>query len=189
MFDKIIKIMNYFSSLLLLLLLSFPASFHETRLLTNNVLQQFRVSKTLVLTFDHFFQGKGAGDHFVSNNEPVYYHIITPLEKNDYSMFRYDLTGFSYGSIQPIDTTWCGYNNNQVFINHAVNINQNENRYKLNVKSYYRKDGHLVLYFGPIKKSINGFELYYQGHYYRYQKGLDLEKYKVIVGHTEHYLP
>ena len=117
----------------------------------------------------------------------MYYHIITPLHKSDHVMFRYDLTGYSYGEVQPIDITWCGYNYNKPTINRASNVNRNENLYKLPLRSYYKKDGTLILSFGPIYRYCNGFELYYQGHFRNnHGKGLEREKYRIIVRYIDH---
>ena len=42
-----------------------------------------------------------------------YYHIITPLKKNDHVMYRFDLIGYAYGVGLPLDLTWVGYNYNK----------------------------------------------------------------------------
>ena len=104
-------------------------------------------------------------------------------------MFRFDLNGYAYGIGKPLDVTWVGYNYKGVPEPiHSCYINRNEDLYKLPVKAYYKGDGSLVLNFGPINRYCNGYELYYQGHYQNYNNGLEREKYKVVVTHSEHNL-
>ena len=177
-----------FSGLLFLLLLALSIESRFMRILTDLNEEKYRVPKTLVLTFDHCAQSLEALDPFIGTNKPVYYHIVTPLQRGDHVMFRYDLVGFSYGAVQAMDITWCGYNGNNPFVAKVVNVNRNENLYKLPLKSYYKKDGTLVLSFGPINRYCNGFELYYQGHYRKYRKGLDRDQYKIIVSYNDHEL-
>ena len=38
-----------------------------------------------------------------------YYHIRTPDTAGNSEMFRYDLTGYSYGIARPLSFTWVGY--------------------------------------------------------------------------------
>ena len=99
-------------------------------------------------------------------------------------MYRFDLTGYAFQLKKPLDITWVGYN----YINvdrpvHDFIFNLYESVYKITIKQYYRKNGRLVLYFGPIGRHRNGFELYYQGHYANWKKGLELENYRVIATH------
>lgn len=67
--------------------------------------------RKLVFNFDHCKQANEVGDPQQVGNEhaPVYYHFITPLKRQDYVMFRYDLIGYAYGAAQPLDITWVGY--------------------------------------------------------------------------------
>ena len=104
-------------------------------------------------------------------------------------MFRFDLTGYSYGIAKPLDIIWCGYNYRNVptpFREYIKNVHESEQDF--DIKQYYQKDGRLVLYFGPIDRYRNGFELYYQGHYRKYRKGLDRDQYKIIVSYNDHEL-
>ena len=111
------------------------------------------------------------------------------MKKEDTTMYRFDLTGYAYGIGKPIDITWVGYNYTNVEKPiHDSCINRNENLYKLNIRHYYKKDGTLVLNFGPIDRYCNGYELYYQGHYKNFMNGLKKEKYQVVVTHSEHEL-
>ena len=104
-------------------------------------------------------------------------------------MYRFDLTGYAFGMGRPIDITWVGYNYTSVEKPiYDCCVNRNENLYKLSVKHYYKADGTVVLNFGPIDRYCNGFELYYQGHYQNYMNGIESNKYKVIVTHSEHEL-
>ena len=101
-------------------------------------------------------------------------------------MFRYDLIGYSYGAVQPIDITWCGYVSDRPAVHRATNVNRNENLYKLPLRSYFKKDGTLVLSFGPIYRYCNGFELYYQGHFKKnHGTGLERDKYRIIVQYID----
>ena len=181
----------FFSSLALLFLLSCPAASDESRILTNHYEDEFRSPRTLVLTFDHCVQGLEAGDPFYNvGNEKVYYHFITPIFKGDNSMFRYDLVGYAYGPGKALDITWCGYNYNGPHVGKPVNINRNKGEYELEVRSYYKNDGRLVIVFGPIEKHCNGFELYYQGHFgSKFRKGEERENYSIIVAHIDRNLP
>ena len=97
-------------------------------------------------------------------------------------MYRYDVTGYIYGIGKPLDITWVGYN----YVNvekpvRTFEFNRYKSEYDIEIKQYYRNDGTLVLYFGPLSRYRNGFELYYQAHYANWKKGEDLEKYGVIA--------
>ena len=105
-------------------------------------------------------------------------------------MFRFDLTGYSYGIAKPLDIIWCGYNYRNVptpFREYIKNVHESEQDF--DIKQYYQKDGRLVLYFGPIARYRNGFELYYQGHNYNYRNGLRLKEYRVIASHLPNEIP
>ena len=101
-------------------------------------------------------------------------------------MYRFDLVGYAYGIGKPLDITWVGYNYREKPEKPIATDaeNHHENKYKLTLDQYYTRDGWLVLFFGPISRYVNGFELYYQAHNYRIKNGLKLEEYKVIVTHV-----
>jgi hypothetical protein len=90
-----------------------------------------------------------------------YYHIRTPDTAGNGEMFRYDLTGYSYGIAQPISFTWVGYlysGNRRLIQNSAIN-NHPSNR--VGVSQYQGTDGHLYLKFGPIRQYYTAFVLDY----------------------------
>ena len=94
-------------------------------------------------------------------------------------MYRFDITGFLYGIQRPIDITWIGYNyarSPEAPIK-TFHFNRYKEEYNLTISQYYRKDGTLVLYFGPINRYFNGFELYYQAHTGAMENGLQRENY------------
>ena len=74
-------------------------------------------------------------------------------------MYRFDITGYMFGIGRPLDITWVGYN----YDDHPDNpiktfhYNKYKDEYSLNIKQYYKNDGTLVLYFGPINRYRNGF--------------------------------
>ena len=72
--------------------------------------------RTLIYNFDHCSsQAFDALDPEQIGQEGAlrYYHIITPLKKNDHVMYRFDLIGYAYGVGLPLDLTWVGYNYNK----------------------------------------------------------------------------
>lgn len=70
------------------------------------------IPKTMVFKFSHALEAGNARDPQIVGQENAdrYYHIRTPLKRNDLVMFRFDLEGYAYGASLPLDITWCGYN-------------------------------------------------------------------------------
>ena len=58
-----------------------------------------------VFDFVHPAGGYARGQEWANR----YYHIRTPDRVGNSEMFRYDLTGYSYGIGRPISFTWVGY--------------------------------------------------------------------------------
>ena len=85
-----------------------------------------------------------------------YYHIRTPDTAGNSEMFRYDLTGYSYGIAQPISFTWVGYlysGNRRLIQARAVT---NHPQKGVGVSHYQGSDGHLYLKFGPNQAVLHG---------------------------------
>ena len=147
--------------------------------------------KTLVYNFDHCsFQQYDVHDpgQEDQHSAPRYYHIITPLKKTDRLMYRYDLTGYAYGLSRPLDILWIGYvyppRPNAPIYTFEKNMHPEDINISY-MSQYYRRDGSLVLVFGPINRYCNGFSLYFQGHFGdHHEKGANPSGYSMIVRTT-----
>ena len=110
-----------------------------------------------------------------------YYHIRTPDTAGNSEMFRYDLTGYSYGIAQPISFTWVGYlysGNRRLIQARAVN---NHPQNGVGVSHYQGSDGHLYLKFGPIRQYYTGFVLDYMSGSTRERVQHNAGGYRVIL--------
>ena len=138
--------------------------------------------KTLVLAIDHYSQENELQDLNVPGEtwDPRVYHIRTPLEEGSLVMYRFFLTGYSYGVGRPMDCLWVGYlyDNPEGPPIQASNICLNLEGLEV---STYIKDGYLHLKVGPISRFCNAFEVHYQGHYQNATLGLQYDKYDVIA--------
>jgi hypothetical protein len=113
-----------------------------------------------VLSFLHPDGGYVEGEEWDNR----YYHIKTPVKNHEGEMWRYDLTGYSYGIGKPINFTWVGYfYSGSVIdgeiINGSCSDTANNN---IPCSQYQGKDGFLYLKFGPIRQYFNSFTLDYQ---------------------------
>jgi len=109
------------------------------------------------------------GDGYIpgQEHEPMYFHIRTPDIKQNSEMWRYDLRGYAYGAVVPLDIAWVGY-----FYDGAEKPNYIVNGKIANrsvgttpdfaVSQYTGSDGHLYLKFGPINRYYINFTLDYQ---------------------------
>lgn len=110
-----------------------------------------------VLSFVHPAGGYPAGQEWAQR----YYHIRTPDLRRNEEMYRYDLTGYSYGIAQPLSFTWVGYiygGSGTIIQDRTTNNTSNG----VGVTHYLGSDDHLYLKFGPISQYFNSFVLDYQ---------------------------
>jgi hypothetical protein len=93
-----------------------------------------------------------------------YYHIKTPVINHKNEMWRYDLTGYSYGIGKPINFTWVGYfYDGSVVEGEIINGNCSDTAgNNIPCSQYQGKDGFLYLKFGPLPQYFNSFTLDYQ---------------------------
>lgn len=110
-----------------------------------------------VFAFTHPENSYPAGEEWAER----YYHIRTPVKVRSEEMWRYDLTGYSYGIGRPLSMTWVGYTYRDgatIRHDHAVDNTENE----IAVSQYFGLDGVLYLKFGPISQYHNSFVLDFQ---------------------------
>lgn len=92
-----------------------------------------------------------------------YYHIRTPDTFQCGEMYRYDLTGYSYGISRPLSFTWVGFlydaatTAKQIYNQASI-----DNTNNISASQYVGSDDHLYLQFGPIRQYYNSFVLDYQ---------------------------
>ena len=70
-------------------------------------------------------------------------------------MYRYDLSGYSYGEAIPLDFNWVGFTysgDGELHRPSAINKSSKE----IGVSQYF-KDDFIYLKFGPISRYGNGF--------------------------------
>ena len=109
-----------------------------------------------------------------------YYHIKTPVKLKSREMWRFDLTGYSYGAGIPLSLSWVGYTyieSPDLRQSHSVNwfaddlIEDSANtedadvmnfKKSFEVEQYFGGDGFLYLKFGPLPDYNNSFVLDYQ---------------------------
>ena len=140
------------------------------------------VPKTRVLAIDHKSQEDELHDPVIPGHawaERVY-HIKTPLEEGSLVMYRFDLTGYSYGVAKPMDCLWVGYLFDNSTDSPLQTFNNCANPEGLEASTYI-EGGYLNLKVGPISRFCNAFELFYQGHYQNATMGLEYDKYEVIA--------
>ena len=143
--------------------------------------EQF-VPKTRVLAIDHKSQEDELQDPVIPGHawaERVY-HIKTPLEEGSLVMYRFDLTGYSYGVAKPMDCLWVGYLFDNSTDSPLQTFNTCANPEGLEASTYI-EGGYLHLKVGPISRFCNAFELFYQGHYQNATMGLEYGEYDVIA--------
>ncbi|MCE9684610.1 hypothetical protein LZP73_00030 [Shewanella sp. AS16] len=128
-----------------------------------------------VLTFTHPDNGYKKGEEWAKR----YYHIKTPVKLKSTEMWRYDLTGYSYGEGKPISLTWVGYTFSVPPDIRQGNATDNTGS-GVPVSQYFGRDDYLYLRFGPISQYYNSFALDYQsgstGELVEYHDG-----YEVII--------
>ena len=110
-----------------------------------------------VFDFTHPSGGYARGQEWANR----YYHIRTPDTAGNSEMFRYDLTGYSYGIGRPLSFTWVGYlySGNRQIINGRCRDNAGNG---IGCSVYQGSDNHLYLKFGPVRQYYNSFVLDYQ---------------------------
>lgn len=146
-------------------------------------------TEEVVLTFDHTEQSIECQDQQLKGDEwgQRCYHIKTPLTLGCSTMYRFTLSGYSYGIGQPLDLIWCGYlfsgytDTQKLWQVNCTDLHNNCNE----VTQYIGTDNHLYLSFGPISRYCNGFQLKYMAHYSNTQLGLNKNEYRVIVTSTK----
>ena len=140
------------------------------------------VPKTLVMAIDQNSQENELLDQVAPENawaERVYL-IKTSLEERSSIMYRFDLTGYSYGSGQPMDCLWVGYLYDSPVGPPLQAFNTCINPEGLEASTYI-EGGYLHLKVGPISRFCNAFELFYQGHYQNATMGLEYRKYEATA--------
>ena len=139
------------------------------------------VGTTQVLAINHSAQASQLEDTQKAGEEWAnrYYRIRTPLKVGCRVMYRFTMTGYSYGEGKPIDCVWVGY----LYTSQLEPIKTfTECKYISGAEaSTYIEDGHLYLKLGPISRYCNAFELYYQGHFQNATLGLQGDQYSVTA--------
>ncbi|MDO9569584.1 MAG: hypothetical protein Q7J58_09410 [Hydrogenophaga sp.] len=117
------------------------------------------IRRRSVLTFTH--PEGGYNEREKQEWSQRYYHIKTPIKKNSDEMWRYDLTGYSYGIGKPLSFTWVGYTySDPPDIRKSYASDNTDN--KILASQYFGQDNYLYLQFGPISQYFNSFVLDYQ---------------------------
>jgi len=128
-----------------------------------------------VLTFTHPKNGYKKGEEWAKR----YYHIKTPVKLKSDEMWRYDLTGYSYGIGKPLSITWVGYTyseSSDIRKGYAIDNTGSS----IPASQYFGSDDFLYLRFGPISQYYNSFALDYQsGSTVKFVK--DHDGYEVIL--------
>ena len=134
---------------------------HEAERLLSQIQKEFGETgvtrRRSVLAFTHPKDGYAKGEEWAQR----YYHIKTPVKKNSIEMWRYDLTGYSYGISKPISLTWVGYTFSEPPDIRNAYAGDNTDT-GIPASQYFGRDGFLYLRFGPISKYHNSFVLDYQ---------------------------
>nr|WKN34356.1 hypothetical protein K4G66_18430 [Tunicatimonas sp. TK19036] len=112
----------------------------------------------------NFLQGEPPAPYNQDERQRLYVHIKTPDTAKNGQFWRYDLKGYAYGSVMPLDITWIGYAyadatddliaNDQVVLNNSL---LKESPVK--ASQYIGSDNHHYLKFGPIDTYYLSFYL------------------------------
>lgn len=95
-------------------------------------------------------------------HNPYYYHIKTPLRKEDGRMYRYDLDCYAYGEARAFSAVYVGYLfsawNKQagapIVHPYSKDSGSKSSRSNFKTSQYIGKDNHLYLKFGPINRYV-----------------------------------